>query len=181
MKRTLSNHSPARILNVSFINEAFDSQEALFGYSESEEDSLDRSQEKVIYSDVNERSNVSPMPTYVRENNVRYSTRNEADAAGTDFYFKDLIDDPNCPELIQDFSDDDVPLHQEFLVIHDIEVSGGETTIWFCEMRFENGCLVGVNAERNYRLKWGSADLTICGGIYTVSGAPVTQDWQSPI
>ena len=164
---------------MSKLSQAFESTEELFGYSEDAQSTPLPGKE--IYSDVNERASIEPLPVYVREKNTRYSTLNKAPDTPDEYTFIAGGSEADCQDYVRDFADDDIPLNQEFLVIHSIRKVSSQVKIFFSQMRFENGCLVGVNAEADVSFVWGQEELTLCGGSFPIASPPDSQDWSSPI
>tara|TARA_R100001594_G_scaffold38566_2_gene69890 strand:- start:2391 stop:2936 length:546 start_codon:yes stop_codon:yes gene_type:complete len=131
---------------MSVIRDAFSSTKPLF--TRDDERYSEEPESRVVYSDLNERASVEPLPLYVRENRTRHSTMKTVDS-GDLIHVLPRRTHPPCDSLAKDFSDDNVPLHQEFLVVSKLAegVPGGShprSTIEFAVMRFEDGCMVEV-------------------------------------
>ena len=134
---------------MSVIRDAFSSTKPLF--TRDDEQYSEEPESRVVYSDLNERASVEPLPLYVRENRTRHSTMKTVDS-GDLIHVLPRRTHPPCDSLAKDFSDDNVPLHQEFLVVSklaEVWPIGTRAIIEFAVMRFEDGCMVSVRDRIN--------------------------------
>lgn len=126
-------------------------------------------QQKVVYTNLDERSSVEAMPIYIREGNIRYTTTTPPldEASVNNYYGGGGGGSHPCPDYIFDAADDDVPASGTFLIVKSIVENAHEVIFRFGSMHFQEGCLFLIDSDVNHSTHFTKKHFTACGGTTT--------------
>lgn len=153
---------------VSLINPAFDNSESILSQDISNDWAHNKRTDKVVYTNVDERSSVEASPIYIREGGIRYTTTTPPmDEASINYSGGGGDSGAACLNFVTNPADDDTLINASFLIVRKMHDDGVNVFVEFAEMIFEDGCLVKIVNETNHTLNLERKLFTICGGSTT--------------
>ena len=124
--------------------------------------SLPSHESKVVYTNLDERSNIEQMPIYIREGDIRYTTTSVRPSGDpTVNYFGGGGGSSACEHIQHAF--ENTPVNGRLFALQSVDVGSSYTTLNFASLTFFDGCLAYIGDNSGY-LKISKLGITSCGG-----------------
>ena len=147
---------------MSLIQDAFDNSPVLT--VSDMPDNTPLQQDRVLYSDHDERAGIEPMPMYIREGDVRYSTATRKPGETIQNYYIGGGGGGGDCSFVLDSSDGNIPVNGTLWFIHSVLETDDSFKLFLSEAVFVDGCLSTISNEAGHSITFNKLEFTVCGG-----------------